>query len=335
MNKNILIRLSELADELDSNNLYKEANVVTETMTRIAQGGAYSVTPSSQRGTGIDINPATRQKAPPGYEYTLGVVGVPDGTLKPKGWSDWFLDQKKGEQIIRTIGTPAFDRDPKSGSQAPQGQEWSPAGYLQPKGQGAKFVRDQLKNRTPLYGTDEPTAPGTPQTQGQARNQQGGGQQGGDRIAQGSNEYEYWINQYKGLFYQAYQSQPPDPDLLQRATNVYNSVVNSIFSGFSKEQKQAFAQQAERIRIDIINKFEDINNQGLSKTQSGKKVNFSLLDLLVKHKITDIYGKLNTDIGTRQQLRERFQQIKLIPGSPFAQQITNTFNILSQNLPEK
>lgn len=37
MDKNILIKLSELADELDSNHLYKEANIVTETMTRIAQ----------------------------------------------------------------------------------------------------------------------------------------------------------------------------------------------------------------------------------------------------------------------------------------------------------
>lgn len=37
MNKNILFKLAELADELDSNNFVKEADIVTDVMTRVAQ----------------------------------------------------------------------------------------------------------------------------------------------------------------------------------------------------------------------------------------------------------------------------------------------------------
>lgn len=249
MNKNILIRLSELADELDSNNLYKEANVVTETMTRIAQGGAYSVTPSSQRGTGIDINPATRQKAPPGYEYTLGVVGVPDGTLKPKGWSDWFLDQKKGEQIIRTIGTPAFDRDPKSGSQAPQGQEWSPAGYLQPKGQGAKFVRDQLKNRTPLYGQPEPTAPDAPKQAEQQQNIRGQAEQ--QQKVRGQAEQQQNFDYYLGYAFDAAQrlAIANNGILDDQSKNKILSVVESLM-----KKNNIAAQQIESMKSQIQSK---------------------------------------------------------------------------------
>lgn len=58
MDKNILIKLSELADELDSNHLYKEANIVTETMTRMAQEMGdekpWWQTPPPEKPYGID-----------------------------------------------------------------------------------------------------------------------------------------------------------------------------------------------------------------------------------------------------------------------------------------
>ena len=145
------------------------------------------------------------------------------------------------------------------------------------------------------------------------------------------------IQNYKSLFNSAYyngnQRLPkPYTKMLEYATNLYNSVVNDPRSPYTKQQKEAFKQQAARIRMDIENNIEDVNaSDGIV---DGKR-KFSLNDNLVRNKITDYNGKLLPNIKTRKQLRELFYTMTSdIEDKNLAQQYSQTFNILSRNLPE-
>ncbi len=149
--------------------------------------------------------------------------------------------------------------------------------------------------------------------------------------------YAIDIQNYKSLFNSAYYDRgervsKPYPKILQFATNLYNSVVNDPRSPYSKQEKEAFKQQAARIRIDIENDVVDINeNDGIVQ---GKQ-NYSLNDDLVRNKITDYNGKLLPNIKTRKQLRGLFSNLTSdVSNANLLKKYNNTFNILSQNLPE-
>jgi len=175
MDKNILIKLSELADELDSNNLYKEANIVTETMTRIAQ--EFYADPAVPSREGEQKSPINNQLAPPGYEWTYNIPGVTNGTLKPKGWSAWKLDQDAGKRIIEQMGPVAYKNNPRTQQPARSGFEWSPKGFEQPEGTGANYLKNQLSKRAPFYGQPEPAAPDAPKQAEQQQNIRGQAEQ--------------------------------------------------------------------------------------------------------------------------------------------------------------
>lgn len=142
------------------------------------------------------------------------------------------------------------------------------------------------------------------------------------------------IQNYKSLFTSAYyngnQRLPkPYPKIAQYATNLYNSVVNDPRSPYTKQQKEAFKQQAARIRISIENNYVDVNES------NGISNKYSLNELLVSYKIIDFNGKLLSNIKTRKQLRALFSNMTSnISDTNLLQQISQTFNILSRNLPE-
>jgi len=145
------------------------------------------------------------------------------------------------------------------------------------------------------------------------------------------------IQNYKSLFNSAYfdrgeRVSKPYQKILQYATNLYNSVVNDPRSPYTKQQKEAFKQQAARIRSNIENDLVDINeNDGIVQ---GKE-KYSLNDDLVRNKITDYNGNLLPNIKTRKQLRALFSNLTSDGTSArLNQQYSNTFNILSRNLPE-
>lgn len=152
-----------------------------------------------------------------------------------------------------------------------------------------------------------------------------------------TGNYATDIQNYKSLFNSAFYNgdervSKPYPKMLQYATNLYNSVVNDPRSPYTKQQKEAFKQQAARIRLNIENNQEDVNaNDGIIE---GEK-KYSLNDSLVRNKITDYKGKLLPDIKTRKQLRELFYTMTSdIDDKYLLQQYSRTFNILSRNLPE-
>lgn len=145
------------------------------------------------------------------------------------------------------------------------------------------------------------------------------------------------IQNYKSLFNSAFYNgdervSKPYQKMLQYATNLYNSVVNDPRSPYTKQQKEAFKQQAARIRMDIENDTADVNASDGITTDKRK---YSLNDNLVRNKITDYSGKLLPNIKTRKQLRELFTTMTSdIEDKNLAQQYSQTFNILSRNLPE-
>lgn len=145
------------------------------------------------------------------------------------------------------------------------------------------------------------------------------------------------IQNYKSLFNSAFYNgservSKPYTKMLEYATNLYNSVVNDPRSPYTKQQKEAFKQQAARIRMDIENNIEDVNaSDGIV---DGKR-KFSLNDNLVRNKITNYSGKLLPNIKTRKQLRELFTTMTSdVKNKSLLQQYSQTFNILSRNLPE-
>ena len=144
------------------------------------------------------------------------------------------------------------------------------------------------------------------------------------------------IQNYKSLFNSAYYDRgvkvsKPYQKIAQYATNLYNSVVNDPRSPYTKQQKEAFKQQAARIRWDIENYYVDVNeNDGILRN----KKEFSLNELLVRNKITDYDGKLLPNIKTRKQLRALFSNLTSGANASLLQTYSNTFNILSRNLPE-
>jgi hypothetical protein len=153
--------------------------------------------------------------------------------------------------------------------------------------------------------------------------------------------YAIDIQNYKSLFNSAYYDRgkrvsKPYPKILKYATNLYNSVVNDPRSPYTKQQKEAFKQQAARIRSDIENDNVDVNkNDGILINENDDIKEFSLNDLLVRNKITDYNGKLLPSIKTRKQLRALFSNLTSdVSSAILLKQYSNTFNILSRNLPE-
>jgi len=171
MNKNILIRIANIANELDNNDYIKEANTITQLMVRLSQD--FTSDPADYTPQGLDKSPLNNQPTSEGFEWTYNVPGVPNGTLKPKGWVKWHTDQRIGDAIKKQIGTPAFQNNPRTGQPAPSGQEWSPREFLQPAGTGQQYVTNQIKTRAPLYGTPEPGGGGVAQQAQQQAQQQG------------------------------------------------------------------------------------------------------------------------------------------------------------------
>jgi hypothetical protein len=151
------------------------------------------------------------------------------------------------------------------------------------------------------------------------------------RVSKRTGEYSDDIIRYKSLYSAGYK---------QEASNLYNSVVNAWFNNpYSDLQKKKFKLQAERIRSDIDNGKLDINIE----VNEGKK--FSINEYLVKAGITDYYGKLLPEIKDKQTLRNLWLN-KLPKYFPYyfddsnfsphrRKQLSNTFNMLAMNLPEK
>jgi hypothetical protein len=166
---------------------------------------------------------------------------------------------------------------------------------------------------------------------------------GPEKMSQRTGIYANDIENYKRLYiaanYDDDGKKDIDKELLQSASNLYNSVVNAWFNNpYSDLQKKKFKLQAERIRSDIDSRIIDINEE----VNKGRK--FSLNEYLVKAKITDYDGKLLSSIKDKQTLRKLWLN-KLPEYFPqyfdnsntnprVRKQFTNTFNMLAMGLPE-
>jgi hypothetical protein len=101
-------------------------------------------------------------------------------------------------------------------------------------------------------------------------------------------------------------------------------------------KKKTFRDQATRIRTDIDGGYADVNYSDQTKSRK-----HSLNDILFYYGITDHLGNLNSNIKSRQKLRDLFNKMQsewksknwgnsgLSPS-----QFTNTFNILGRMLSE-
>jgi hypothetical protein len=164
---------------------------------------------------------------------------------------------------------------------------------------------------------------------------------GPEKMSQRTGNYPQDIANYKNLYYAANYDDDYDKnidrDLLQLASNLYNSVVNAWFNNpYSDSQKKAFRDQATRIRTDIDGGFADVNYSDHNKSRK-----HSLNDILFYYGITDHSGNLNSNIKSRQKLRDLFIKMQSEwksknwgNGGLFPSQFTNTFNILGRMLPE-
>ena len=164
---------------------------------------------------------------------------------------------------------------------------------------------------------------------------------GPEKMSQRTGRYADDIANYKRLYYAANNDDDDkkdiDKELLQLATNLYNSVVNAWFNNpYTPEQRKAFKDQAARIRTDIDGGYLDVNYSDKAKTRK-----HSLNDILVYYGITDYNGNLDPNIKSKQKLRSLIMKVQSEWdqkkwGNPglLANQFTNTFNLLGRKLPE-
>jgi hypothetical protein len=164
---------------------------------------------------------------------------------------------------------------------------------------------------------------------------------GPEKMSQRTGRYADDIANYKRLYnaasYDDDGKKDIDQELLQLATNLYNSVVGAWFNNpYTPEQRKAFKDQAARIRTDIDSGSQDINYSNKTKTRK-----HSFNDILVHYGITDYNGNLDPNIKSKQQLRSlimkmqsEWDQKKWGNAGLFPRQFTNTFNLLGRKLPE-
>jgi hypothetical protein len=143
MNKRTIVAsLNEIANELDSNGLFKEANEVTEIMVKISQ---YSgLKPGSSAANAVGVNPpiatgAGSAIATPGYiavndseafNYHIGMIEMHLGNGDPQSASDEYLKglkalksneaktkfSTKWNRLKKNYGVGVVDEEPTSGT---------------------------------------------------------------------------------------------------------------------------------------------------------------------------------------------------------------------------